>query len=334
MSTWSFLTRYWWLYRAAQGLNQYASDDCRPELIWFGLWGSALWSDETKFQFLSLSLIIIHGRFVLQVNVQTRQLPELSKSTVCNSAGQSKVQNWKFHPCDAECYKLVKGQRWFTVLEAKDMFHFISHVKNKLCKLCTTIKCYTFSNNWCESIEHYQFNVVISTWWASFSELNLHLAQRTRVIKCIFKDKPAHCCPYLLEMSQQQEKIAWLREFTIVTLDANLSPRSKASVKDVVDLILELVIWSQIFSIAKVPKYSPTYILHTSCILIYSTHYSKKVWNIKADKCKTLGFKFFDRLESDLLESKFSDRFWLIWALMSPIKAWILKVSSCKMERK
>lgn len=35
---------------------------------------------------LSLSLVIIHGQFVLQVNVQTRQLPELtSKSSICNS---------------------------------------------------------------------------------------------------------------------------------------------------------------------------------------------------------------------------------------------------------
>lgn len=39
-----------------------------------------------------------------------------------------------------------------------------------------------------------------------------------------------------------------------------------------------------------------------------------------------LGFKFFNGLESDLLKSEFSDRVWLIWALMLPIKAWILKV--------
>lgn len=41
---------------------------------------------------LSLSLFIIHGQFVLQVNAQTRQLPVLmSKSSICNSVGVSEV---------------------------------------------------------------------------------------------------------------------------------------------------------------------------------------------------------------------------------------------------
>lgn len=51
-------------------------------------------------------------------------------------------------------------------------------------------------------------------------------------------------------------------------LDANLAPRFKASVKGVVDLILELVVWGQIFSIAKVPKDILTHILHKSGLYI------------------------------------------------------------------
>lgn len=74
----------------------------------------------------------------------------------------------------------------------------------------------------------------------------------------------------------------------------------------------------------------PTF--HTSEFYTQTTR--KKSEILTADKCKTLRFKFSDSLKSGLLEAEGCDRFWLIRALMSPIKTWTLERSSCKMELK
>lgn len=146
-----FKHMYWWLYRAAQGLNQNASEDCRPELIWLGLWGSALWSYETKFQFLSLSpsLLFMDGlSFRLMCKPDSYQSSRPNPASVIVLESLKCLQKCNFHPCgstsDAKCYKPVKGQCWSTGSEAVDMFYFIPHVRNTSIRLvkhkpCTTM---------------------------------------------------------------------------------------------------------------------------------------------------------------------------------------------------
>lgn len=201
VSTWIFLTR--------------DTDDCiMRHKAWINMrvrtadsslfdldWGSALWSDETKFQFLSpsLSLLFMDGlSFRLMCKPDSYQSSCRNPASVMVSERLKCLQNWIFHPCDgtsdAKRYKPVKGQCWSTGSEAEDMFQ----VGIISAKLCTTIK--MLHLYLCEGIENYQFNLVIRAWWASFSERKLNLAERTwRVIKHIFKDKLAHCCPYLLQ---------------------------------------------------------------------------------------------------------------------------------------
>lgn len=113
VSAWMFLTEGTDDYiRQQQGLNQYGSEDCRPELIWFGLSGSALWSDETKFQFLSLSLLFMDGlSFRLMCKPDSYQSSRQNPMSVIVSESLKCLQNWNF-PCDstsdAKCYKPEK----------------------------------------------------------------------------------------------------------------------------------------------------------------------------------------------------------------------------------